>query len=182
MRYSSTLPTAALVVLLILPLTGCFFSREISGTRRDIERAYPDLELQQQIVVNLGPLSMRTLRWLSGMVPDEEMNMATDYMRDISRVKVGVYRIDNPASLAGFDADEIRFDDEWTTAVKTRDEDSRVWVLYKEGGDSVRDLYVVVLGEDDLAIARIRGNLNRLLARIMEDHVDLDRLVGSRHD
>lgn len=178
MSYRSTIPSAALIVLLIFPLTGCFFSREISGTRRDIERAYPDLRLDQQIVLNLGPLSLRTARWLSEMVPDEEMEMATDYLRDISRVKVGVYKIDNPASLDAFDAGLIRFDDEWETAIKTRDDDSRVWVLYREGGETVRDLYVVVLGDDDLAIARVRGNLNRLLARIMEDHVDLERLAG----
>lgn len=178
MRYRSTIPAAALVVLLIVPLTGCFFSREIAGTRRQIERAYPDLKLERQIVVNLGPISLRTLRWLSGMIPDEEMDMASDYMRDISRVKVGVYKSANPAALDAFNADMIRFDDDWTTAVKTRDDDSRIWVLYREGGETVRDLYVVVLGDDDLAIARIRGNLNRLLARVMEDHVDFNKLVG----
>lgn len=177
MRPISNVAAAALVVLLILPLTGCLFSREIAQTRRDIERAYPDLRLERQIVLNLGPLSIRTVRWITGMVPDEELDMASDYLRDVSRVKVGVYRTDNPAALQSFDAEKIRFDESWETAVKTRDDESRIWVLYREGGESVRDLYVVVLDNQDLAIARVRGDLNRLLTQIMEDHVDLNRLV-----
>ena len=178
MRHTQPALHIVLVVVLTLPLTGCFFSREIAETRRDIERAYPDLRLERQIVINLGPASLRTLRWLSSLVPDEEVDMAADYMRDVSRVKVGVYRSENPSQFDAFDAEALDFDDGWTTAVKSRTEDSRVWVMYRDGGDTVRDLYVVVLGEDDLAIARVRGNLNRLLARIVEDHVDLDRLVS----
>ncbi len=178
MRFQSTFLVAAVVSLLTVPLTGCFFSREISDTRRDIERAYPDLQLERQIVVNFGPLSLRTLRWLSGMVPEKEMEMATEYMRDVSRVKIGVFRSENRAALDAFDADKLHFEEEWTTAVKTRDDKSRVWVLYREGGKTVRDLYIVVLDDEDLAIARVRGNLNRLLARIMKDHVDLNRLVS----
>lgn len=178
MRHPSTILTALLVLLLAVPQAGCFFSREIANTRRDIEKTYPDLQLERQIVLNLGPISLGTLRWLSGLVPDDDVEMANDYLRDVSRVKVGLFRSENPSALDAFDADMIHFDDEWTTAVKTRDDESRIWVLYREGEDTVRDLYVVVLGEEDLVIARVRGNLNRLLARVMEDHVDLNRLVG----
>lgn len=178
MRHAPPALNIALVLLLTVPLTGCFFSREIAETRRDIERAYPDLRLERQIVLNLGPASLRTLRWLSSLVPDEEVDMAADYMRDVSRVKVGVFRSENPGELGAFEAEALNFDDGWTTAVKSRRDDSRVWILYRDGGETVRDLYVVVLGEEDLAIARVRGNLNRLLARVVEDHVDLDRLVS----
>ena len=179
MRTDSSIPAAILVTLLLLPLAGCFFSREIANTRRDIEGAYPDLQLERQIVLNLGPVSLRTIRWLAHAMPEDDTNLAVDYLRDVSRVKVGLFRSENPRALDEFDVDRIGFDKTWETAVKTRDSESRVWVLYRERKDTVRDLYVVVLDEEDLAIARIRGNLSRLLTRIMEDHGDLTRLVGS---
>lgn len=178
MRHPSRLLIAAAILVLAAPLSGCFFSREIANTRRDIERSHPDLRLERQIVLNLGPFSLRTLRWLGGMVPDDEVDMATDYMRDVSRVKVGVYRSRRPAAVSDFDVAGIRFDDGWTTAVKSWDADSRVWVLYREGDHTVRDLYIVVFENDDLVVARVRGNLSRLLARIVEDHANLDRMFG----
>ena len=39
------------------------------------------------------------------------------------------------------------------------------------------DLYVVVLADEELVLARVQGHLNRLLARVMEDHSDLTRWV-----
>lgn len=169
---------AALSALLILPLSGCFFSREIAETRREIERAYPELELERQIVLNLGPLSLRTVRWFTGMLAGEEVDMATRYLRDVSRVKVGVFRSENPNALQEFDAGRIRFDEDWTTAVKTQEEESRVWILYRDDGRTVRDLYLVILDEEDLAIARVRGNLGRLVGRIVQDHVDFSTLMN----
>lgn len=177
MSTSHLVPASFLITLLLLPLTGCLFSREIAQTRRDIERAYPDLQLERQIVLNLGPLSIRTVRWITGMLAGEEVDMAARYLRDVSRVKVGVFRSENPHALGAFDAKRVRFDEGWETAVKTQDDESRVWVLYRPEGDTVRDLYVVVLDDEDLAIARVRGNLGRLVSRIMEDHVHLSELL-----
>jgi hypothetical protein len=178
MRIDSDTAAAVLIMLLLLPLAGCLFSREIAHTRRDIEGAYPDLRLERQIVLNLGPVSLATIRWLADLLPEDEADMAAVYLHDVSRVKIGLFRSDNPPALDAFDVDHIGFDDDWETAVKVRDDESRVWVLFREGEDTIRDLYVVVLDEEDLAIARVRGNLSRLLAHIMEDHVDLTRLVG----
>ncbi len=177
MRTDHRIAAVVLVTLLLFPLSGCLFSREIANTRRNIERAYPDLRLERQIVLNLGPMSLRTLRWIAGMVSGEEVEMAARYLRDVSRVKVGVYRSENPFALDAFDVSRVRFDEGWKAAVKTQDDDSRVWVLYRDEGDTVRDLYVVVLDDEDLAIARVRGNVGRLLTRVMKDHVDLPALL-----
>ena len=167
-----------LALLLCLPLTGCFFSREIGQTRRDIERAYPDLQLRKQIVLNLGPLSLRTLGWFTNLAPEKEGDMAARYLKDISRVKVGVFRSDNPAELERLNISRFGFEKDWTVAVKTRNEDARVWVLYREDAKTLKDLYVVVLDEEQLVLARVHGRLQRLVTRIMEDHGDLDFLTG----
>jgi hypothetical protein len=170
---------ALLALLLVLPLTGCLFSREIAQTRRDIEKAYPDLRLEKQIVVNLGPLSLKTLGWMSAFVPDPEVDVARSYLKDIRRIKVGVFRSEQPEDIAKLDVGQFGFDEDWEVAVRARQEGEHVWVLYKEEAETVRDLYVVVLGDEELVVARLRGRLDRLLARVMEDHVELGDWVGS---
>lgn len=171
--------SALLAIVIVLPLTGCLFSKEIADTRRDIEKAYPDLHLEKQIVVNLGPLSLKTLGWMAAFVPDPEVDVARRYLRDIRRVKVGVYRSEHPDALAKLDVGQFGFEKEWEVAVRTRQEGEHVWVLYKDDPKTVRDLYVVVLSEEELVVARLRGNLNRLLARVMEDHVELNDWFGA---
>ena len=177
-RHLSPPPAGFLIVLLILPLTGCLFSREIANTRRDIERAHPDLRLEKQIVLNLGPLSLSMVRWMAGLAGDPDAEMAIEYLKDVRRVKVGIFRAEQPDDVRALGEKGFGFEDGWEVAVKTTQDDERVWVLYKENPETVRDLYVVVLSEEELVLARVRGNLDRLLARVMEDHVDLGDWVG----
>lgn len=167
-----------LVLLVVAPLTGCFYSREMVHTRREIERA-SGADFDHGMMVSLGPLSLRTLSWLSGLVPEDEARMASSYLREISRVKVGVYHTEEGFSLEGVDLPRLRRFERgnWEVAVRFRDEESMGWVMYREHRDAVRDLYVVVLTDQELVLARVNGRLNRLLARVMEDHSDLTRMV-----
>lgn len=160
-----------LIVALAVPLTGCFFSREIADTRRDIERAYPQLRLEKQIVLNLGPVTLRTLGWMTRLVPEDETEMVSRYLKDVSRVKVGVFRAERPEVFEQVDVRRLGFEKDWEVAVKTRQDGDRVWVLYREDDQTVSDLYFVVLSEEDLVIARVHGRLESLLARVMADHV-----------
>lgn len=162
-----------LVIVLAMPLTGCFFSREIANTRRDIESAYPDVHLEKQIVLNLGPMSLRTVRWMARLVPDDESDMAARYLRDVRRVKVGVFRAERPEMVEEMDIRRLGFEREWEVAVRMRREGESVWVMYREDDLTVNDLYFVVLDDEDLVIARVHGRLERLLARVMEDHVQM---------
>ena len=171
----STLLTPLVLLIVVLPMAGCFYSREIAHTRRDLERSYPDAEFDREVVVSLGPVALRTLGWVSGLVPDEDVDMARAYLREISRVKVGVYNVEYLPSLDGFDPPSLRRfrNDGWEVAVKVQDAEGMVWVLYRENRDDVRDLYVIVLDDEDLVLARVKGHLNRLLARVMEDHYEM---------
>jgi hypothetical protein len=178
------MPRRSLLFLLVLltvsvSVTGCFYSREIAQTRRDIERDYPDARFHQQIVVSLGPASIRALGWLVGLAPEEEAQMAKDYLHEIDRVKVGVYRVDYLPDLDAFDPPTLRRfqDDGWEVAVKSREDDEIVWVMYRERYNTVRDIYTIVLTDEDLVLARVKGHLNRLLEKVMEDHYRLRNFV-----
>ncbi len=178
------MPRKSLLLLLVLlafvlPLAGCLYSREIAHTRRDLERAYTDARFEREIVLSLGPGSLRVLGWMAGLVPEDEPQMASDYLREISRVKVGVYRVAYLPDLDAFDPPALRrFEGEgWEVAVKTREDDEAVWVLYKERRGEVRDLYVIVLTDEELVLARVKGHLDRLLAKVVEDQHELRGLV-----
>ncbi len=156
-------------------LSGCFYSREIAHTRREIERTYPEARFDRSFVVSLGPFSLRTVGWITGLVPDEDAWMVRSYLRDISRVKVGVYHtraLPTSGSMDLSSLDRLRKDG-WEVAVKVRDENEHVWVLYRERRHFIGDIYVLSLDEEELVIARIRGNLSRLLENVLEDHADL---------
>lgn len=161
-----------ILVLLATATSGCLYSHEIAHTRRAIERQVPEAHFEREIVLNLGPVSLRTLRWISGLVPEEEARQAATYLRDVRRVKVGVYRSEDPAALQHVDPIRLRrFEqDGWETAVRAQEEGERVWVLYRERNGGIRDLYVVVLSEEELVLARLKGRLDQLFERIMADH------------
>lgn len=167
-----------IVVACALLCSGCLYSREIVYMRREIQREVPDAHFEREVLLSLGPGSIRVLSWLTGFFGDEDVQMAHDYLRDIRRVKVGVYDVEN---LVNEDVDLSRLErfveENWEVAVKAREEQGVIWVLYNERHGVVRDLYVMVLDDQDLVMARIQGNLSRLLQRVIEDHSDLFHVV-----
>lgn len=173
-----------ILLLLTLPMAGCFYSREIAQTRRDLERQYPGARFDREVVVSLGPGSLRALGWLAGLVPEDEPQMASSYLREISRVKVGVYKTEYLPNLSEFDPISLdRFQrDGWEMAVKTHEDNDAVTVMYKEREGSVRDLYVIVLSEDELVLVRFKGHLDRLLAKVMADEVYLRSLADGNFE
>jgi hypothetical protein len=160
------------LLLLVLPMTGCIYSREIAQTRRHIERELPGADFEREVVVNLGPLSLRTLRWFTGLGDDPEARHAHLLLSDLRRVKIGVYRnTQTVASLAAVDLPQVRRleEDGWEPAVVLREESEVVWVYYRERRATVRDLYVVALDDKELVLARMRGHLGRFLIRAVQE-------------
>lgn len=171
--------TVLLILLVGLPaLTGCFYSREIAHVRRDIERQYPEARFERQVVVNAGPVLLRLSRWVARRV-DDDARMAADYLDEVRRVKVGVYRTERLPHLTDLDLPALRrFQrDGWDVAVRVRDDNEAVWVLYRENRRTVRDMYVLVLSDDELVIASIEGHLDRLLQKAIEDHASVSEWV-----
>ena len=151
-------------------LAGCFYSREIAHIRDDIEDIL-DARFEREVVVTVGPRTFRSVSWIAGRVPDIYAQMASDYVREIDRVKVGVYRVEEAPTRRELRMDRVpRFRRSgWEVAVRVEEEDETVWVLYRERYDSVRDMLVLVLNSDELVIARIEGHLNELVRLAVSD-------------
>ena len=169
-KRSSLIPLILLTVA--VSLTGCVYSREITQTRRDLERHYPEADFDHMITINLGPRTLHTFGWLAGLAPEPEAQMARDYLYEIDRVKVGIYQVDRLPDLDDFDPPALRrFEDNgWELAVKVQEDDEIVWVLYRDNDAQVRDIYTIVLTDEELVLVRIKGHLNRLLEKVMDDH------------
>ena len=57
----------------------------------------------------------------------------------------------------------------WEMAVRIHDEDEMLWLLYHIDGDTIKELFVVVLNEEELVLVKIRGKLERLVAHALSE-------------
>ena len=165
----------ALAALLVLPLfSGCFYSREIARTQRAIEKENPQVDFRRQVMFSMGSGSLGTLAELASFGQPAEVREASDYLRHIRRVKVGVFEIegDLEGPLAMTHVPHFTRGG-WQTVVRVREPDGEnVSVLYRERYGEVRDLFVVALDAPELVIVRLTGNLTQLLLDALDDYGD----------
>lgn len=163
------------LLLLLLPLTGCLYSREMARTRHAVEQ-HTGADLDRQVVFTIGPLGLRTVGWMAGLSGDDEVALARTYLRDVRRVKVGVYEVEAPGLLDGTAFPPVRRLERrgWETLVRVREDDEAVWVLYRERKGRIRDLYVVALDDEELVLARVKGRLDRMVARALHERTFWD--------
>ncbi len=178
-RLQYRIATAAIIFFGAVQLTGCIYSQEIAHVRRDIEREFPGAEFDREFVLAVGPSFFNTVGWIAERVNDRESRRIGEYLAEISRVKVGVYRTERLPLEGTLQLEELsRFRESgWDVAAKVRDDTELVWVLYRERYDSVRDMFILSLSDDELVIVRIEGNLNRLLEKVVEDEMYATRLL-----
>ena len=133
----------------------------------------------------MGPLTLGFARWVTGLMDDHDpdLQMARSYLKEVKRAKVGVYEIYNAPDLrtvqTPYRLQDMLERDGWDLAVRVREAETLVWVFYRAEHDTVRDLFAVVFEGDELVIARVDGNLDRLVAKAMADHVRDPELVDA---
>jgi hypothetical protein len=157
---------AAAAMLAALPLSGgCMWAPELSGVKQDIARQLPDTGFRKHVTLSFGPLTMALARAVTGFIPDAAE--ARTYLQDVSRVQVAVYEIEGTRDARAIQTPsrlQELVDDGWEMAVRVREDDQAVWLLYRLDGDSVREMFVVVMDRDELVLVKVKGRLERLLA------------------
>lgn len=53
---------------------------------------------------------------------------------------------------------------------RVQEEDEAVWVLTYEEDGIVRQIYVMAVNAEELVLARIEGDMDRIVARALEEH------------
>jgi hypothetical protein len=174
-RYNYRRALTPIWVVLLLAVagttSGCLWAPDLAMVRKDIERQLPGAIFEKEIELTLGPISLAFAKLVIRVVPDARE--ARDYLRDVSRIELAVYNaervppahnVEMPARLK-----EMTSSEGWEMAVRVRDEDELVWVLYRIDDDSIKELYVVAFGGAELIMVRAEGKLERLVARALQD-------------
>lgn len=157
-------------IALLLAGAGCSLTNEIARTRHAIE-ANSDIDTDTGIVVSLGPGLFHTAGFLAKLADDEDAQMASRLAYGIRRIKAGVYPLDYHSGFSYVDVPELaQFKKrDWKVALKVEDYNEVGWIMYRERKRRVRDMFVVVLTEDELVLARLQGNLTELLDLALDE-------------
>jgi hypothetical protein len=184
MRRKDKFIRIAILFAIPLLLSGCFRARSLERIAEEIAWQYPDADFEREFSVSLGSMSLGLARFGAGFF--EEGREAREYIRGVKRVQIAVYKVKH---LYGIDdakipsgLSELLEDDEWEVMVKTSDPKERVWILYREDGDAIRDIHLTVLSDDELVLLRVSGHINDILDKAIEDHGDLTTMIhDARH-
>lgn len=169
MRSTRLLPAA---LLLVLTASGCT-SFELTRVRNDLARQLPDARIGEGYALSFGGVSLGFTRWIAGFAgEDESGELAQIALREVRRVQFGRYevtgpvdgvRLTMPARLRDYVAD-----DGWTHLASFRDSGEAGWVLYRDHGETITDLFAVVLTEEELVLARLSGDLSALVLNVLQ--------------
>jgi hypothetical protein len=178
---------AAVIVIAVLVAAagvsaGCLWAPDLAMVRKDIERQLPGVSFEKEIELTLGPVSLAFARLVARITP--EAVDASGYLSDVSRIELAVYNTeDMPPAKSVQMPERLRLMQEsegWELAVRMRDDDELAWVLYRTDGDEVKELYVVVVSDDELVMVKAEGRLERLVARALTDSGALKN-IGEPH-
>lgn len=162
---------AALLVSVAAMTSGCLWAPDLAHIKREIQRQIPGARFEKEIELSLGPVSLGFARLFTRMAPDARE--ASSYLRDVSKIQLAVYNADSmPPSFEVSMPDRLKkmqSSDGWEMAVKIRDGDELVWVLYRIDDETIKELYVVVLNDKELVMVRAEGRLEKLVARALRD-------------
>lgn len=178
--------SAGILGLLLPCLAGCLWTPELSGIQREIERQLPGARFEKDMRLSLGPLSLGMARFATGFIPAQmapEAREAHEYLQEVRRVQLALYK-----TVALPPLQEVRLPEHlkarianegWHLAVKKQAASELVWVLTREEKGLVRDIYVILLDRQHLALVRVEGRMDQLLAKAMEHRADeLPQMLG----
>lgn len=159
-----------LLPLFALALSGCMGAAYMTDVRNDLEDQLEHGHFRKVVGVQVGPALMGIARWAISLTNEEDAHEVRSMMQDFHRAYVRVYELNGELPRGGIRTPRtIRHLERmgWETAVRVRDEDSNVWMLFKERHNDIRDLYIVILDDEDLVMVRAQGRFSRLVEKAM---------------
>ena len=161
------------IVLIVTTSSGCLWAPELDGVRKDLERQLPGSSFHREFALSVGPITLGFARMITRFVPDAAE--AREYLQDVRNVKVAIYDVknlpDDPDLRMPKKLESLLENEGWEIAAKVNQDSDNVWVLYRTEDDSIKDLYAVVLSDDELVLVRAHGNIDQLAVKAMREHV-----------
>ncbi len=155
---------ALLLLCFALATSGCSLTNEITNTKNEIEHN-TRIDAHPGVVVSLGPGLFQTTGFITKFIDEQDAQLASRLAYGIRRIKAGVYPLSRRSNYDQLDLPSLnRFQKRgWQPAIKVEAYGEVGWIMYRERGNRVKDMFVVVLTEDEMVLARIQGNLTELL-------------------
>ncbi len=181
-NYKKILTPVVIVVLLAVAATslGCMWAPGLAQVRRDLERQLPGAHFEKDIELTLGPVSLAFARLFTRMVPDAKE--ASGYLSDVSKIELAVYQTNRMPSAMDVSMphrlQELEANEDWEMAVRIRDKNELAWILYRMDDENIKELYVVILNQNELVMVRAEGNLERLVARALNHTGTMSGITG----
>jgi hypothetical protein len=168
---------AGSLLLLGLGAGGCGGEPPSAETvRAHIERQAPGARFRRDSRIRLGRLTLGLARGVLRLVEPGDRD-AHRVLSSVDRLEVATYEVESLPPLGGLEIPPrlatLLARGGWVPMVKTRDEDGRTWVYYREDDrGSIRNLYIVELDSVELTIIDLAGNLDRIVAEMVADDPD----------
>jgi hypothetical protein len=174
-------PLAIVLLLAVITTTsGCLWAPNLVRIRKDIERQLPGVRFEKEIELTLGPLALVFARFVTGIVPPARV--ASGCLNGVSRIELAVYNTVEMPSVKAVTMPErlreLRESEDWELAVKVRNDRELVWIFYRIDGDTIRELYTVVLSDEELVLVKVQGNLKKLVGYAIGESGALKGLHG----
>jgi hypothetical protein len=132
-----------------------------AGVEAALERSV-GADLHRELGFKLGPISTKFVAsFTSG---DEDLNL-----HDVTHLGFVVYEIGKHGDAARrpIRAGEIAGPG-WTTMLDAHDGDGQVLLLVKSRHGSVHEMMLVAIDDDEAVVARLTGQLDRLIAKTVD--------------
>ncbi len=156
-------------------LAGCLRAPHLEPLRYEFARQLEGAKFQKEFEITLGPISLWFVRVASGWIKDEDLRHYRSYLRKLRRVEVGVYEVRNlPGGRSSMKAParlRSMLRDGWQTAIRVREPETSVWILYRERAGRLRRLQLVILDDNSLVMARVSGRLGDLLRLVVTENL-----------
>jgi len=177
-----------LVTLLVLAMvlaTGCATSRQVRSVSQAVRAELPGVELDREVHLRLGPISLGLIRGIAGLAGDDLDDEDARMLAALRRVEIDVYEIrdrdagelEPEAVLAAEGSPQLiapprlarleqqLLDQGWSPVVTIREDGELSMIMTQEDRHGqIRGMFIVSYDGDELAVVRLEGRLDRLLA------------------
>jgi hypothetical protein len=173
-----------LALISLIGLSGCIGSGNMTQVRNDLDEQLTGVRFKRVVGIQTGPLTLGLARFVTSFIDDARE--ARSLMRTVTFAHVRVYEV-----IGRLKGQEVRTprtlrdlqENGWNMLVKVREEDSNVWIMSHDRFGDVRDLYMVVMDDESLVMARVKGNFTELVTRAMQmdEHERMRKMLSVTH-
>ena len=163
------------LLLLLLGITiiwssGCT-TNEFNDVQHAIEKQIQPAKTKTHLKLNLGPVLLFPVKTIVNLIDTEDE--ASPYLDEIMKVQVGVYKIkktNQPAELKIPDTvKKVLLESGWEIFIRVREKNEMVECYYKQKSEDIIGIYTIVLDDDNLIIAEVRGRLDRIIEKAVQE-------------